>query len=92
MKRLIAALSFAVLATPVFAQYHEFGPTSPIGPSSIYDFSGDAAATSAMSQQDPSQVASAGATRSDTGTNARRDAEELSRHVEWQTGYFDSAQ
>jgi hypothetical protein len=82
MKRLVAAVSFAVLAAPVFAQPQGLGPTSPIGPSWVFGF--NAAPLN-------SQVASTGATRSDTeiGTEAGLEAEYHSRHVEEQPGYFD---
>jgi hypothetical protein len=82
MKRLIAAVSFAVLATPVLAQSNSLGPTSPVGPSWLFEFPGG---------QESAQVASAGATRSDVeiATRIGNDAEELSRHVESHPGYFD---
>ena len=80
MKRVIAAVSFAVLATPVFAaQPQDSGRTSAIGPDSVFGFRSMPAA---------SQVASSGATRSDTeiGTDA---PDYSSRHAEQQPGYFD---
>jgi hypothetical protein len=86
MKRLIAAVSFAVLAAPALAQSNSVGRTSAIGPDWLFDFPSSAA----------TQVASSGATRSDveiaTDANAAgigSDAEELSRHVENRPGYFD---
>ena len=95
MKRLIAAVSFAVLATPVFAQPQSLGPTSAIGPSWVFEFNGStAASTTAERQQDRSQVASSGATRSDTeiGVDSAPATDFLSRHVEKQPGYFDPGQ
>lgn len=94
MKRLVAAVSFAVLAAPVFAQPQALGPTSPIGPSWVFGFNGaptNSASVTAKARQDRSQVASTGATRSDTeiGTEAGLEAEYHSRHVEEQPGYFD---
>jgi hypothetical protein len=80
MKRIIAAVSFAILAAPVFAaQPQGLGRTSAIGPDSAFGFNITPAA---------SQVASSGATRSDTeiGTEA---ADYSPRHLEEQPGYFD---
>ena len=97
MKRLIAAVSFAVLATPVFAQPQSSGPTSAIGPSWVFEFNGTPPATAgatAARQQDRSQVASSGAIRSDTeiGVDTAPGTGFLSRHVEKQPGYFDASQ
>jgi uncharacterized protein YdeI (BOF family) len=81
MKRTIAAVSFALLAAPVFAaQPQGLGRTSAIGPDSVFGFYNSTPAQS--------QVASSGATRSDTeiGTEA---PDYSPRHVEEQPGYFD---
>jgi hypothetical protein len=86
MKRLIAAVSFAILATPALAQSTSLGRTSAIGPDWLFDFPSSAA----------TQVAASGATRSDVeiatdanATGGASAAEELSRHVENRPGYFD---
>jgi hypothetical protein len=94
MKRFIAAVSFAVLATPAFAQPQSSGPTSAIGPSWIFEFNGtatNAAGATAQRQEDRSQVASSGVTRSDTeiGVETAPETDFASRHVEAQPGYFD---
>jgi uncharacterized protein YdeI (BOF family) len=84
MKRLIAAVSFAVLAAPALAQSGSVGRTSPIGPDSVF----------ALPTASAMQLASSGATRSDAeiavDANAiASDAAELTRHVENRPGYFD---
>lgn len=57
MKRVIAAVSFAVLATPVLAQPSGLAPTDPIGPAAVFGFN--------AAQPERTQGASSGATRSE---------------------------
>jgi hypothetical protein len=86
MKRLIATVMFAVLAAPVFAQ-SSLGRTDAIGPDWVFGVNAAA---------ERIQVASSGATRSDAapaiGSGADEGADEVSRHVERQPGYFDPSQ
>ena len=94
MKRLIATVSFAVLATPVFAQ-SSFGRTDAIGPDEVFNFNASTAtsiANTTQAGQERTQVASSGVTRSDVAPAIDSGAEEPSRHVERQPGYFDPGQ
>jgi hypothetical protein len=89
MKRLIAAVSFAVLAAPALAQSTSVGRTSAIGPDWVFNFPANSGTVVAQSGQDRTQ-ASSGATRSDTeiATDIAA-AQAPSTHVENQPGYFD---
>lgn len=84
MKRLLAAVSLAVLAVPALAQPQSLGRTDAMGPAWIYEFQSAERTT----------LASSGATRSDTeiGTDAADASNFVSRHVERQPGYFDPSQ
>jgi hypothetical protein len=83
MKRLIATVSFAVLAMPVFAQ-SSVGRTDAIGPDSVFSFT--------TRSPQGIQVASSGATRSDAVPAIGSGADEHSTHIERQSGYFDPGQ
>jgi hypothetical protein len=83
MKRLIATVSFAVLATPVFGQ-SALGRTDPIGPDFVFSFN--------TASTERTQVASSGATQSDATPGIDSEVDEVSSHVERQPGYFDPSQ
>ena len=91
MKRIIAAVSFALIASPALAQSFDRSPTDPIMPSYSYD---PTVRSDALSEE-RRQVAAAGTTRSDAEistdaeapVNAAAEVDE--RHVEHQEGYFD---
>jgi hypothetical protein len=89
VKRIIAAVSFALIASPALAQSFDRSPTDPIMPSYSYD---PTVRSDALGEE-RRQVAAAGTTRSDAEisteapVNAAADVDE--RHVERQEGYFD---
>lgn len=79
MKRIIAAVSFALIAAPAAAQSFDRSPTDPVMPS--------------YGVTEPAQLAAGGATRSDmeiaTDTRADASTDERSMNAERQPGYFD---
>lgn len=94
MKRLIAAVSFGLIAAPAFAQSFDRSPTDPVMPAYSYD----PTAPSYTRSEERRQVAAAGLTRSDAEissdvSDSAQDlagAEDLAaRHIERQDGYFD---
>jgi hypothetical protein len=77
MKRLIAAVSFALIAAPAAAQSFDRSPTDPVMP------------TYGVTER-AQLAAAAGSTRSDVEiADARAGATIDDRNVERQTGYFD---
>jgi hypothetical protein len=100
MKRMIAAVSFGLLASSALAQSFDRSPTDPTMPAYAYDPSAPygRAEERYASSEDRRQVAASGATRSDLeiSTEAQAAGEEQAvgealdeRHLERQEGYFD---
>jgi hypothetical protein len=94
MKRIIAVVSFGLIASPAFAQSFDRSPTDPTMPAHIYD----PTVSSSAPSEERRQVAAAGITRSDAeiSNDVRDSAEDLdragelaARHAEREEGYFD---